>query len=86
MSAEMHNGKTVFKDSVLSFQKRQKELTSLDRKRFLVYQAKLDELVPSSTSYLEGAHIVKLPVIIHSLAILHALTKNSDQLIDFLGS
>ena len=54
-------GRPAFKDSVQTFEARQKELTVQDRRKFLVFQARVDELVPGSTSFLEGAKITPLP-------------------------
>ncbi len=74
----------TFKKSVLAFQEREPELTESDRRKFLIFQAKFDELVPGSTSYLKGAQIIHLSAVGHMCAIKSAFLEHGNQMIDFL--
>ncbi len=74
----------AFRKSVQMFERKQKELTTDDRRRFLIFQAGFDELVPRSTSYLQDAKIITLPAIGHMRAIRSAFLDYGDQMIDFI--
>jgi hypothetical protein len=75
----------AFNDSVLRFHTQEPRLSSVERKQFLIYQARFDQLVPTSTNNLEGADKIKLPSITHESGIKDALTKYSKDLIHFLS-
>lgn len=74
----------AFRESVQAFEKREQELTEGDRRKFLVFQAKLDELVPGTTSYLEGARIITMPTLGHIRGIKSAFLQYGNQMVDFL--
>lgn len=79
------SGNPAFKDSVLQFEhKFEPTLTKKDKQRILVVTPLLDQLVPASTSYLEGATNKTLPIIEHSLGGIFALTLFSKTIRDFL--
>lgn len=59
-------------------------MTESDRRNFLIFQTKFDELVPSSTSCLKGARTIHLPSFGHARAIRSAFLEHGDQICDFL--
>lgn len=77
----------AFAQSVVMFERREKELTKADRKRILTMHALgFDELVPAETTYIEGAENRIIPVPEHMFSIAMTLTLLSKPLIDFLSS
>lgn len=75
----------AFKQSVQSFEAREKELTGEDKKRLMTIRPFFgDELVPANTVAVNGATNLVIPTIEHGLSIAAALTIFSKPLIKFL--
>jgi len=75
----------AFKQSVELFESRQILLSAQDRKKIMTVSSKFgDELVPTSTSSLEGAYNITIPAMEHSISIYGALTIFSKPIISFL--
>lgn len=66
-------GHPAFKESVELFEKNEPNLTDKDRKKILTIRAFWDEIVPRSTTSLNGATNIKLPLVEHSLTIYLSL-------------
>jgi hypothetical protein len=75
----------AFAQSVILCEKNQNKLTRAERKRVMTIHALLgDELVPASTTTIDGANNITIPTPEHMFSITMALTLLSKPLIDFL--
>lgn len=75
----------AFAQSVILCEQRQNELSSAERQKILTIHALLgDELVPASTTTIDGANNITIPTPEHMFSITMALTLLSKPLIDFL--
>lgn len=74
----------AFYKSVILSEENQKKMTFQDRNRFMTLSAKFDEPVPRSTSILEGANNLKVPMIGHIFSQAYAIRKMDKEIIDFL--
>lgn len=59
-------------------------LTVLDKKKILTSHALYDEQVPNSTTTIEGARNILIPVVGHQLALTLAMTMFRGRIIDFI--
>lgn len=73
-----------FYESVKLCEERQKTLKSEDRKKILTIRPIYDEIVPTSTTTLEGAKNIKIFSVEHSLSIGAAMTTYFNSIIKFL--
>jgi hypothetical protein len=74
-----------FAESVHMCEEHEKYLSASDRKRILTVRSLFgDELVPSETTIIQGAHNTAIPTIEHGISITAALTLFSKPLIHFL--
>lgn len=74
----------AFFESVLLAQTNAATFTEEEKAKFLTISAAWDEMVPPSTSTLEGATNIKIPVPEHAMAIAVALTVYRKKWLDFI--
>lgn len=75
----------AFRDSVLMAEKRETGFSSRDRAKILTLRAAYDEIVPASTSPIEGARNIIVPSVEHMLSIALAMTVFSAPIISFFN-
>ena len=73
-----------FFDSVINCERGLSNLTTRDKDKILTMQALYDEIVPNSTSTLDGATNIKVFSVEHMLTGLLSLTLYSKRIIDFI--
>lgn len=74
----------AFKESVTLFEKREPLLTAEERKKILTIRALLDEVVPTSTTTIQGATNIQVFSVEHMLSITAAMTIFVKPMIEFL--
>ena len=75
----------IFKDSVLSFESKEKLIPQDIKDRMMTISARFgDELVPADTSLLLGGYNISVFMIEHGLSIRLSLTLFSKSMIDFI--
>lgn len=77
-------GYPAFKESVLLCEQNQKHISSKDRKKIMTIRPFFDEIVPSSTTDLEGAITIQIPSIQHMVSMGLSVTLFRKRIIDFL--
>lgn len=76
---------SAFAESVKLFEEKSKDLSDEKRKMIMTIRSLLlDELVPSSTSILEGAENIVVPTAEHSITIYRTLSTFNRKILDFL--
>lgn len=73
-----------FFESVKTFENKENLLNMNDRNKIMTVRALFDELVPTSTSKVEGVENITVPTIEHTLAIYGALSIFSNPIISFI--
>lgn len=74
----------AFKESVTLFERREPLLTTEERNKILTIRALFDEVVPTSTTTLQGATNIRVFSIEHMLSITAAMTLYVKPMIKFL--
>ncbi len=77
-------GYPAFKDSVLLCEKNQKKLTKKDLKKIMTIRALVDEVVPSSTTIIQGAKNIEIFSIQHTISIYLSISVYSKNILQFL--
>ena len=77
-------GNRAFREAVLFCEEKEKLLSRSEKRKILNMRAMYDVIVPPSTSVLDGAKNMRLPVIEHNTAIVLALSMYKKRIIDFL--
>lgn len=74
----------AFAESIKMAEEAEKSFTAKDRAKIMTIRPLFDELVPDDTLTIQGATNVKIPMIVHSVSIISALTVFSKQIFVFL--
>jgi hypothetical protein len=74
----------AFKNSVTLFENREPQLTDEERNKILTIRALFDEIVPTSTTILQGATNIQIFSVEHILSIAVAMTIYVRPIIEFL--